>query len=82
MYLFALLNSDSVKQNRNKYLTQENIWQTVNVNISVKITIYIFIFYNPTPKRTRHSNISAFLHFQSFCMIYKLVSSWDLKNIR
>ncbi len=60
------------------------MWETVqNVNITVKITIYMHtcIFYKPTPKPTHHLKLSAFLHFQSFCMIYKLVSSRDLKNI-
>ncbi len=44
------------------------------------------IFYRPTP--TLHLNLpiqelSAFLDFQksSFCMIYKLVSSWGLNNV-
>ncbi len=30
-------------------------------------------------KLMHHSKLSAFLHFQSFCMIYKLVYHGDLK---
>ncbi len=37
---------------------------------------------NPTPKPTPHRKLSAFLDFQktSFCMIYKLVTSWGPKK--
>ncbi len=31
IYLFALFNSDSVKQNGQTYLTLENMWQTVQM---------------------------------------------------
>ncbi len=55
---------------------------STNVNITVKNNnIHTCIFYNPTPKPTHHSKLSAFLHFQSFCMIYKLVSSRTPKNL-
>ncbi len=39
-------------------------------------------YTNPTPKPTPYRKLSAFLDFQktSFCMIYKLVSSWGPKN--
>ncbi len=43
--------------------------------------IHTHILFNPTPKPTHHSDLSAFLYFQSFCIIYKLVSSWGPKQI-
>ncbi len=45
MYLFALFNSDSVKQYRNKYLTlHKYMANSTNVNITVKITLYIPVY--------------------------------------
>ncbi len=80
MYLFALFNSDSVKQNRQKYLTLKICGKQFKCkHNSTNNNIHTCIFYNPTPKPTHHSKLSAFLHFQSLCMIYKLVG--DLKNI-
>jgi len=42
----------------------------------------LFPYKNPTPKSSLHRKLSAFLHLKnkqtSFCIIYKLFSSWDL----
>ncbi len=59
MYLFALFNSDSVKQNRNTYLTLEHIWQTVQ---KINNNMHTCIFHKPTPKpiESQESKLSAF----------------------
>ncbi len=50
-----------------------------NVNITLKITIYIPLYSITLPLNLRDTQ--NFLHFQLFCMIYKLISSWGPKNI-
>jgi len=65
MYLFALFNSDLVKQNRNKYLTlQKYMANSTNVNITVKITIYIPVYSITLPLNLRITRI--FLHIYIF----------------
>ncbi len=45
MHVFALLYSDSVKQNRNKYLTlKKYMANSTNENKTVIITIYIPVY--------------------------------------
>ncbi len=58
-------------------LHRRNGFHTVQTVFSIALQAYT----NPTPKPTPYRKLSAFLYFQntSFCMIYKLVSSWGKK---
>ncbi len=65
MYVFALFNSDSVKQNRNKHLTQQKYMaNSTNVNITVKITLYIPVYSTILPLNLCITQ--NFLHFYIF----------------